>query len=105
MTFKSSASFASFQGVQVDGKTISPTNYIAEEGSIVVYLKAVYLRTLAAGKHTVTILSSEGNATSEFTVGGVTTAPKTFDAGVTAYAAAGLLSMGGLALAARKRRA
>ena len=105
LTFKSSASFASFQGVQVDGKTIAPTNYIAEEGSIVVYLKAVYLRTLAAGKHTVTILSSEGNATSEFTVGGVTTAPKTFDAGVTAYAAAGLLSMGGLALAARKRRA
>ena len=105
LTFKSSASFASFQGVQVDGRTIAPTNYIAEEGSIVVYLKAVYLRTLAAGKHTITILSSEGNATSEFTVGGVATAPKTFDAGVTAYAAAGLLSMGGLALAARKRRA
>lgn len=105
LTFKSSASFASFQGVQVDSKTIAPTNYIAEEGSIVVYLKAVYLRTLAAGKHTVTILSSEGNATSEFTVGGVATAPKTFDAGVTAYAAAGLLSMGGLALAARKCRA
>ena len=105
LTFKSSASFASFQGVQVDGKTIAPTNYIAEEGSIVVYLKAVYLRTLAAGKHTVTILSSEGNATSEFTVGGVATAPKTFDAGVTAYAAAGLLSMGGLAFTVRKRRA
>lgn len=105
LTFKSSASFASFQGVQVDGKTIAPTNYIAEEGSIVVYLKAVYLRTLAAGKHTITILSSEGNATSEFTVGGVTTAPKTFDAGVTAYAAAGLLSMGGLAFTVRKRRA
>ena len=105
LTFKSSAGFASFQGVQVDGKTIAPTNYIAEEGSIVVYLKAVYLRTLAAGKHTITILSSEGNATSEFTVGGVTTAPKTFDAGVTAYAAAGLLSMGGLAFTVRKRRA
>ncbi len=104
LTFKSSASFASFQGVQVDGKTIAPTNYIAEEGSIVVYLKAVYLRTLAAGKHTVTILSSEGNATSEFTVGGVATAPKTFDVGVTAYAAAGLLSMGGLAFTVRKRR-
>lgn len=105
LTFKSSAGFTSFQGVQVDGKTIAPTSYIAEEGSIVVYLKAVYLRTLAAGKHTVTILSSEGNATSEFTVGGVTTAPKTFDAGVTAYAAAGLLSMGGLAFTVRKRRA
>lgn len=105
LTFKSSASFPSFLGVQVDGRTIDKSCYIAEEGSIEVYLKAVYLRTLAAGKHTITILSSEGNATSEFTVGGVTTAPKTFDAGVTAYAAAGLLSMGGLALAVRKRRA
>ena len=104
LTFKSYANFSSFQGVQVDGKTIAPANYIAEEGSIEVYLKAVYLRTLAAGKHTVTILSSEGNATSEFTVGGVATAPKTFDAGVTAYAAAGLLSMGGLAFTVRKRR-
>ena len=46
------------------------------------YLKAVYLRTLAAGKHTVTILSSQGNTTAEFTIGGLNTAPKTFDAGV-----------------------
>ena len=103
LTFKSSASFASFQGVQVDGKTIAPTNYIAEEGSIVVYLKAVYLRTLAAGKHTVTILSSEGNATSEFTVGGVATAPKTFDAGVGIYAVTAVLSVTGMAWTAKKR--
>ena len=34
LTFKSSASFASFRGVQVDGKTIAAKNYIAEAGSI-----------------------------------------------------------------------
>ena len=55
LTFKSSASFPSFLGVQVDGRTIDKSCYIAEEGSIEVYLK-----TLAAGKHTVTILSSAG---------------------------------------------
>lgn len=104
LTFKSSASFASFQGVQVDGKTIAPTNYIAEEGSIVVYLKAVYLRTLAAGKHTVTILSSEGNATAEFTVGGVMTAPKTADAGTLVYLTLALSSYTGTALMVRKNR-
>ena len=85
LTFKSSAGFSSFQGVQVDGKTIDKSCYIAEEGSIEVYLKAVYLRTLAAGKHTVTILSSQGNTTAEFTIGGLNTAPKTFDAGVAVY--------------------
>ena len=101
LTFRSSASFASFRGVQVDGKTIAPGNYIAEEGSIVVYLKAVYLRTLKPGKHTVTILSSEGDATMSFTIGGVTTG----DAGIMLYAMSAALSLAGTAvLRGRKRR-
>ena len=101
LTFRSSASFASFRGVQVDGKTIDPSNYIAEEGSIVVYLKAVYLRTLKPGKHTVTILSSEGDATMSFTIGGVTTG----DAGIMLYAMSAALSLAGTAVVrGRKRR-
>ena len=101
LTFRSSASFASFRGVQVDGKTIAPSNYIAEEGSIVVYLKAVYLRTLKPGKHTVTILSSEGDATMSFTIGGVTTG----DAGIMLYAMSAALSLAGTAVVrGRKRR-
>lgn len=101
LTFRSSASFASFRGVQVDGKTIAPRNYIAEEGSIVVYLKAVYLQTLKPGKHTVTILSSEGDATMSFTIGGVTTG----DAGIMLYAMSAALSLAGTAVVrGRKRR-
>lgn len=103
LTFKSSASFSSFQGVQVDGKTIDKSCYIAEEGSIEVYLKAVYLRTLAAGKHTVTILSSQGNTTAEFTIGGLNTAPKTFDAGVAVYGVTAVLSLGGMAWMGKKK--
>ena len=103
LTFKSTASFSSFQGVQVDGKALDKSNYIAEEGSIEVYLKAVYLQTLAAGKHTVTILSTEGNATAEFTIGGSSTSPKTADAGVALYAAAALLSTAGLAWSSKRR--
>lgn len=103
LTFKSSAGFSSFQGVQVDGKTIDKSCYIAEEGSIEVYLKAVYLRTLAAGKHTVTILSSQGNTTAEFTIGGLNTAPKTFDAGVTVYGVTAVLSLGGMAWMGKKK--
>lgn len=101
LTFRSSASFASFRGVRVDGKTIAPSNYIAEEGSIVVYLKAVYLQTLKPGKHTVTILSSEGDATMSFTIGGVTTG----DAGIILYAMSAALSLAGTAVVrGRKRR-
>ncbi len=103
LTFKSSASFPSFLGVQVDGKTIDKSCYIAEEGSIEVYLKAVYLRTLAAGKHTMTILSSEGDATTEFTIGGLNTAPKTFDAGVAVYGVTAVLSLGGMAWMGKKK--
>ena len=103
LTFKSSASFPSFLGVQVDGKAIDKSCYIAEEGSIEVYLKAVYLRTLAAGKHTVTILSSQGNTTAEFTIGGLNTAPKTFDAGMAVYGVTAMLSLGGMAWMGKKK--
>ena len=104
LTFKSSASFASFQGVQVDGKTIAAKNYIAEAGSIEVYLKAAYLKTLKDGRHTVTILSSEGNVSIEFTIGGVNTAPATGDMGVTLYAVLALSSIGGMAVLPQRRR-
>lgn len=103
LTFKSSASFPSFLGAQVDGRTIDKSCYIAEEGSIEVYLKAVYLRTLAAGKHTMTILSSEGDATTEFTIGGLNTAPKTFDAGTAVYGVTAVLSLGGMAWMEKKK--
>lgn len=104
LTFKSSASFASFQGVRVDGKTIAAKNYIAEAGSIEVYLKAAYLKTLKNGRHTVTILSSEGNVSIEFTIGGVNTAPATGDMGVTLYAVLALSSIGGMAVLPQRRR-
>ena len=111
LTFISSASFDSFKGVQVDGKTLAARNYIAGRGSIEVYLKPAYLRTLTNGDHIVTILSAEGDVSAVFavsvTAGSVTggkTSPSTFDPGVTACAAAALMSLTGLTLLPRKRR-
>ena len=111
LTFISSASFDSFKGVQVDGKTLAARNYIAGRGSIEVYLKPAYLRTLTNGDHIVTILSAEGDVSAVFavsvTAGSVTggkTSPSTFDPGVTVYAAAALVSLTGLTLLRRKRR-
>ncbi len=103
LVFRSTAAFSTFQGVQVDGKTLAKSNYTAEEGSTVVYLKAAYLKTLAAGKHTVTILSTSGNTSMDFTVGGKSSSPQTFDAGVGIYAVTAVLSVTGMAWTAKKR--
>ena len=103
LTFRSTAAFSTFKGVQVDGKTIAAANYIAEDnGGIEVYLKAVYLRTLKDGRHTVTILSDAGNVTMNFTIGGVDS-PTTFDAGIALYVGMALTSATGLAWVGRKR--
>ena len=103
LTFISSAGFDTFKGVQVDGKTLAAKNYIAERGSIEVYLKAVYLRTLKNGSHTVTILSTEGDVSAVFTVDIGKTSPGTFDPGVTVYALSSALSLTGLALLRRRK--
>ncbi len=103
LVFRSTAAFSTFQGVQVDGKTLAKSNYTAEEGSIVVYLKAAYLKTLAAGKHTVTIMSTSGNTSMDFTVGGKSSSPQTFDAGIGIYAVTAVLSVTGMAWTAKKR--
>ena len=103
LVFRSTAAFSTFQGVQVDGKTLAKSNYTAEEGSTVVYLKAAYLKTLAAGKHTITILSTAGNTSMDFTIGGKSSSPKTFDAGIGIYAVTAVLSVTGMAWTAKKR--
>ncbi len=104
LTFRANTPFSGFLGVQVDGKTIDKSCYIAEEnGGTEIYLKAVYLQTLAAGKHTMTVLSSAGDATTEFTIGGLNTAPKTFDAGVAVYGVTAVLALGGMAWMGKKK--
>ena len=105
LTFRSNTGYSSFKGVKVNGKTIGAGNYIAEEnGGTEIYLKAAYLQTLAPGKYTMTVMTESGEVTTEFTVGGVMTAPKTADAGALVYLAMALSSYTGTALVARKRR-
>lgn len=104
LTFRSTAAFSGFKGVQVDGRTIASANYLAEDnGGIEIYLRAVYLRTLKDGRHTVTILSDAGNVTMNFTIGGVDS-PTTFDAGIGAYVSMALASVGGMAWMRRRKR-
>ena len=68
LSFTSNAAYKHFQKVQVDGKDLDASNYTVKEGSTIVTLKASYLETLSVGKHTLSIVSDTGTATTEFTV-------------------------------------
>lgn len=105
LTFRTTGSYSSFTGVQVDGKTLDKSNYIVESTGTgtEIYLKAAYLKTLKDGRHTVTVLSSEGNASMDFTIGGKNSSPATSDAGVGLYVALAVLSVTGIAWVYKKR--
>ena len=68
LTFKSNAAFSDFVRVELDGKTLDEKNYTVKEGSTVVTLKADYVGTLSVGEHTIGIVSTNGTATTTFTV-------------------------------------
>lgn len=68
LSFTSNAAFADFIKVQVDGKDLDASNYTVKEGSTIVTLNAAYLETLSAGKHTLSVVSANGTATTEFTI-------------------------------------
>lgn len=68
LTFKSNAAFSNFLRVELDGKTLDEKNYTVKEGSTVVTLKADYVAALSAGEHTIGIVSTNGTATTTFTV-------------------------------------
>ena len=73
--FHSSNTFTSFKKVLVDNKEISADCYTATEGSIVITFKPEYLNTLAVGTHSISIVSEEGTAITNFTVQAVSTTP------------------------------
>ena len=82
--FRSSGAFANFQKVMVDNVELSADCYTATEGSIIITLKPEYLSTLAAGSHSISIVSANGVATANFEVQTADTtavSPKTGDNG------------------------
>ena len=68
LIFKSNASFSDFIRVELDGKNLDEKNYTVKESSTVVTLKADYVATLSVGEHTIGIVSTNGTATTTFTV-------------------------------------
>lgn len=54
--------------VRVDGKTLKAEDYTAESGSVKVKVKDIFLNTLAAGKHIITIVFKDAEVDASFTV-------------------------------------
>lgn len=61
-----------FLHVEVDGAIVDAKNYTVTQGSTIVTFTADYMRSLATGKHTISIVSSirgaEKKATAEFSI-------------------------------------
>lgn len=66
--FISNADFDKFLRVEVDGNEVYFANYTAVSGSTKVIMKADYIDTLTVGKHTLTIVSADGKASTEFEI-------------------------------------
>ncbi len=67
--FRSSSDFKKFVRVEIDGSTITETgNYTKASGSTIITLLPEYLETLAAGSHTIAIVSENGTANENFTI-------------------------------------
>lgn len=84
LTFRANGDFSKFTGVKVDGTLIDAKNYTAVSGSTVITLKADYLKTLSVGKHTLTVVYTDGECSTNFTIIGTTnltnsTSPQTGD--------------------------
>ena len=101
--FRSDADYSKFLYVEVDGKKLDKNDYDSYAGSTVIVLKASFIKKLALGVHTLKIVSSDGSATTKFTIKAL---PPTGDN--TPVALLSLLLVGAICLAVltiRKRKA
>lgn len=67
-TIKTNGPIDLFTGLKVDGKEISKDNYTVKSGSTIVTLKSNYLKTLTAGKHTITFMYQDAEVSGEFEI-------------------------------------
>lgn len=68
LTFRANGPLEKFTGLQVDGKTLDSDAYTASSGSTVVTLEPTCLETLTEGKHHLTVLYTDGQCGTSFTV-------------------------------------
>ena len=65
LKFVANGDFSKFTGVKVDSTLIAADKYTAASGSTLITLKKHYLDTLSVGKHTLTVVYSDGECSTE----------------------------------------
>ena len=68
ITIKTNGKFSKFEGIEVDGKVVDESNYIAKDGSTVLTLKTDYLNTLSIGEHKIKFIYDDGEVETTFIV-------------------------------------
>ena len=99
LSFTADGDVKDFKGIKIDGKDLPEKYYlINKEGNTVITLTNAFLKKLALGKHTVTVVFRDGQAEGSFRVleGLDTTNPETGDR----FAMGAWLSVLGISLAA-----
>ena len=79
LSFTANGAYSKFTGILVDNKVVDSKHYTAESGSTVITLKASYLDTLSTGKHTLTVVYTDGETSCEFNIAAKSTTPATGD--------------------------
>ncbi len=68
LSFKADGEYAKFRSVKIDDTELAADKYTAAAGSTVITLKNDYLSTLAVGAHTIAIIYTDGDCSTNFTV-------------------------------------
>lgn len=63
-----SKTFSLFEGILIDGESVSADNYDAASGSLILKIKASFLETLAEGMHKLTVQFADGSVSVEFQI-------------------------------------
>lgn len=79
LSFTANGAYSKFTGILVDNKVVDSKHYTAESGSTIITLKASYLDTLSTGKHTLTVVYTDGETSCEFNIAAKSTTPATGD--------------------------
>lgn len=94
ISFTANGPVSKFTVLKVDGEAVDTKHYEVKSGSTIITLKASYLKTLAVGEHTLTVVYSDGETSDVFTVQAKSPVPATGDeANILLWTALCLFSM------------
>lgn len=96
MTFRIDANYSLFDKVYIDNELVDISNYKVTEGSTIITFNKEFVSKLSIGKHTLKVMFSNGEASTEFSVvKEVVENPKTID-NIEKYIAIGIVAVIGV---------